>query len=112
MEDMRLLEKKSTENVHNSNFGDSKKNKNEWKKTREEEKKIKRIKNQIKNIEKDISKVENEISKFDLILSSPDGYEKMVNQEGSFEVYEQNKKKLKELEDKWEVLECDLEELI
>ncbi len=111
MEDMRLLAKKEVKNVHNSNSDVLNNSKKEWKQTREEEKKMKRLKNQIKNIEKEISKLEGEISNFDKILSSPEGYDNMISKEGSFDVYEQNKKSLKELEGKWEALECDLEEL-
>ena len=112
MEDMRLLAKKNVLNVHNSISGDVKIQKDRSKRSREEEKKIKRLKNQVSNIEKDISKLEKEVSDFDQILSTSDGYNNMMSQEGSFDNYESNKLKLVELEEKWENLESDLEELI
>jgi len=112
MEDMRLLAKNNAVNVHNSISEDVKSSKNKSKRSREEEKKIKRLKNQISNIEKDISKLENMISSFDEILATTDGYNRMVSEEGSFDKYEGNKLQLAELEDKWEGLESDLEELI
>ncbi len=112
MEDMRLLAQKTVNSSDNLLSKEAKSTKSNWKSDRERDKKIKRIKNQINNIEKEITSVEDKISNFDNILSTSDGYEKMMKQEGAFESYEADKLKLDELVGKWEDLESDLEELL
>ncbi|MEN8137028.1 MAG: ABC-F family ATP-binding cassette domain-containing protein [Bacteroidota bacterium] len=111
IEDMRLLELKDDEVVHNpENVGKSK-NKFEWKNNRENEKKIKRIKNQINNLEKKIAELEEKIAVFDKELSEPGGYERIVSQDGKFETYESDKSKLDDLLGNWENLENELDNL-
>ena len=112
MEDMRLLAQKSINASNNLSSKDIKSTKSNGKNDRERDKKIKRIKNQINNIEKEITSIEDKISDFDKILSTLDGYDKMMKQEGAFESYESDKLKLDELVGKWEKLESDLEKLL
>ncbi|MCK5774770.1 MAG: ABC-F family ATP-binding cassette domain-containing protein [Bacteroidales bacterium] len=105
-EDMRLLEiktKEKKEAVVNSVAKSGKQ-------TREEEKQLKRLKNQIQNAEKEIAKLEKLIALDDVKLMTTTGYNDMVA-DGSFKVYQSNKIKLQEVEDKWENLEVDLEVL-
>jgi len=111
MEDMRLLEKDTSQNVHNSKKETSKNTKGNWKAARENEKTVKRLKNKISNLEKDITKLEDKIAAFDKILATSEGYEQMMSKEGSFEEYEKDKKLLDSLVSNWEELSIELDEL-
>jgi ATP-binding cassette subfamily F protein 3 len=112
MEDMRLLALKEKGSVHNSSKVGKSNNKQDWKSNRDAEKKIKRIKNQINNLEKQITLLEEKISIFDKDLSRSGGYELMMSQEGKFETYENEKKQLDELVNKWEELDNDLDSIL
>ena len=65
-------------------------------------KKIKKLQNRISKLEQEISNLENSQKLVDADLAIPEKFRQLTSQDGFFEDYEKNQKKLKKLESEWE----------
>jgi len=73
----------------------------------EEQKQRKSLQNRLNKIENQIQQLEKQIKKDDLLLA--ENYEKLVNDNTFFSIYQNNKNQLQTLLNKWESLQIELE---
>ena len=82
----------------------------EQKKAPKEKKNLHKQRKEFKSVEKKIETLEKKISEFEARLKDYDEYQKIQEDPTAFKTHEENKAKLDELMERWEILSIELEE--
>ena len=76
-----------------------------------QQKKIKKLQNRINKLEKEIAILEQSQRAIDVDLANPEKFKELSQEDGFFEEYEKNQKKLQDLEEEWELSVENLERI-
>lgn len=77
--------------------------------TRGSSKEIKKLQNKLRKVEDTIAELEEKIAQFDKELMNPERYKELMNDQGRFKIYEEQKKLLESTMKEWEELQLLLE---